>query len=123
MKRWIALMLCLVLCLSLAACSSKSGSSDGDDKLVVWTLAEDLKDFAERYQEQTGTEVEVTVIAPADYPTKLNTTLGSKNKDVDIIVGEPQMLIDFFDAGFFADLSEFDATAQEKLVDYIYEAG
>lgn len=123
MKRWIALMLCLVLCLSLAACSSKSGSSDGDDKLVVWTLAEDLKDFAERYQEQTGTVVEVTVIAPADYPTKLNTTLGSKNKDVDIIVGEPQMLIDFFDAGFFADLSEFDATAQEKLVDYIYEAG
>ena len=45
MKRWIALMLCLVLCLSLAACSSKSGSSDGDDKLVVWTLAEDLKDM------------------------------------------------------------------------------
>lgn len=130
MKRIAALSLSAALVLSMAGCGSSSAGTDGTataengkDKLVVWTLAEDLKDFAEYYTEQTGTEVEVTVIAPADYPTKINTTLGSRNSDVDVIVGEPQMLADFFDAGFFADLSEFDAAASEKLVDYVYEAG
>lgn len=122
MKRIISLALAAVMCLSLAACGGSSAQED-DNKLVVWTLAEDLKDFAEYYTEQTGVEVEVTVIAPADYPTKINTTLGSRNGDVDVIVGEPQMLADFYDAGFFADLSEFDAQASEKLVDYVYEAG
>ncbi len=123
MKRIISLALAAVMCLSLAACGGSSSQAGGDNKLVVWTLAEDLKDFAAYYTEQTGVEVEVTVIAPADYPTKINTTLGSRNGDVDVIVGEPQMLADFYDAGFFADLSEFDAQASEKLVDYVYEAG
>ena len=123
MKRIISLALAAVMCLSLAGCGGSGAKKEDDNKLVVWTLAEDLKDFAEYYTEQTGVEVEVTVIAPADYPTKINTTLGSRNGDVDVIVGEPQMLADFYDAGFFADLSEFDAQASEKLVDYVYEAG
>lgn len=135
MKRLISLALAGVMALSLAACGgapSQSGSTPGSQaqsggtagkKLVVWTLAEDLKDFAAHYTEQTGVDVEVNVIAPADYPTKINTTLGSRSSDVDIIVGEPQMLPDFYDAGYFADLSEFDTAAKDKLVDYIYEAG
>lgn len=125
-KRFLALSLAMAITAgTLAGCGSggDSSASGDDDTLVVWTLAEDLKDFATYYEEQTGTKVDVTVIAPADYPTKINTTLGSRNKDVDIIVGEPQMLMDFYDAGFFADLSEFDSMASEKLVDYIYEAG
>ncbi len=127
MKKFIAVLLAVATCLSLTACGGGGGTGSGggadDNTIVVWTLAEDLKDFAEHYEEATGVNVEVTVIAPADYPTKLNTSLGSRSSEVDVIVGEPQMLPDFFDAGFFADLSEFDAAAQEKLVDYIYEAG
>lgn len=125
-KRLLALSLAAtVITSTLAGCGSNDKSSDSakEDSLVVWTLAADLEGFAKHYEEQTGQKVDVTVIAPADYPTKINTTLGSRNKDVDIIVGEPQMLMDFYDAGFFADLSEFDALASEKLVDYIYEAG
>ena len=127
MKKFIAVLLAVATCLSLTACGGGGGTGSGggadDNTIVVWTPAEDLKDFAEHYEEATGVNVEVTVIAPADYPTKLNTSLGSRSSEVDVIVGEPQMLPDFFDAGFFADLSEFDAAAQEKLVDYIYEAG
>ncbi|MGL5978372.1 MAG: ABC transporter substrate-binding protein [Erysipelotrichaceae bacterium] len=121
-------LLALTAAFSMTACSSDSGSGDSEspDKIVVWTLAEDLKQFGTRYTEQTGVEVEVVVIAPADYATKINAALGSRSKDVDIIVGEPQMLTDFMDAGFFANLSEAPYNADQyadQIVDYIYEAG
>lgn len=103
--------------------AADSGASASGEKLVIWTLADDLKQFAERYTEQTGVECEVNVIAPADYPTKLTSALGAKSSEVDIIVGEPQMLGNFFEAGFFADLSELDADAKDQIVEYVYEAG
>ena len=149
-KKMAALLLAGTMALSMTACgnsesggSSNSGSSNdssstgssasagdtssadtsGGGKLVVWTLADDLKQFAERYAEQTGVEVSVEVIAPADYSTKLTSALGAKSEEVDIIVGEPQMLGNFFEAGFFADLSSLEADAKEQIVDYVYEAG
>lgn len=119
-----------------AAASSASDtdvSSDGDtsdhdkavngESLVIWTLADDLKQFAQRYTDQTGVDIQVEVIAPADYSTKLTSALGAKSKEVDVIVGEPQMLLNFFEAGFFSDLSALDADAKDKIVDYVYEAG
>lgn len=107
--------------------STENASSDdagaSGEKLVIWTLADDLKQFAERYTEQTGVEISVEVIAPADYSTKLTSALGAKSEEVDIIVGEPQMLGNFFEAGFFADLSSLEADAKAQIVDYVYEAG
>lgn len=148
MKKWIAGLLSVAMVFSLSACGgndsgstggnsggSSAGSSaasagggsstDGgsDEKIVVWTLANDLKQFAERYKEETGREVEVVVFDSADYSTKIMQTLGTKSKDVDIFVGEPQMLPNFFEAGFCADLSELDGEVSSKLVDYTYEAG
>lgn len=138
MKKLIALLLALVMVLSLAACGSSgddaktpeagnSPAANGGDaaaeKIVVWTLANDLKQFAERYTEETGREVEVVVFDSADYSTKIMQTLGAQSKDLDIFVGEPQMLPNFFEAGFAADLSELDAAVAEKLVGYTYEAG
>ena len=144
MKKWIAILLSMVMVLSLSACgdkasstggsgggSSSGGSSsaggDGDsgsgEKIVVWTLANDLKQFAERYTEETGREVEVVVFDSADYSTKIMQTLGTQSSDVDIFVGEPQMLPNFFEAGFCADLSELDSEVSSRLVDYTYEAG
>ena len=148
-RKLAALLLAGVMTVSLAACGSDGGSgtnptstkdtssdaapsgssnetadtSDGGGQLVVWTLADDLKQFAQRYTEQTGVEVSVEVIAPADYSTKLTSALGAKSSEVDIIVGEPQMLGNFFEAGFFADLSSLEADAKEQIVDYVYEAG
>ena len=121
-KKVVSVLLIGTMAFSMMACGGKDDSSnnsaknDGtqsadngdssdvqlDDKLVVWTLANDLIDFGKRFQEQTGVEVDTVVIEPADYPTKVQTALLAGEEEPDIIVGEPQMLEDFYDAGFFA---------------------
>lgn len=140
MKKMICLLLTLAMVLSLAACGSSTeskpaaqtlaksdaGETAGEapaEKIVVWTLANDLKQFAERYTAETGREVEVVVFDSADYATKIMQTLGAQSKDLDVFVGEPQMLPNFFEAGFAADLSQLDSAVSEKLVDYTHQAG
>ncbi len=147
-KKAVSVMLIGVMTMTLGACggTSDAGSGNADagssagsgadagaagtetaasgEKLVVWTLADDLVDFGDRYQEQTGVEVETVVIAPEDYPTKVQTALLGGEKEPDIIVGEPQMLEDFYDAGFFANLDDFGAKDYEgQIVDYVWEVG
>lgn len=147
-KKAASLMLAGVMAMSLTACggSSKNGrtdtkdsaaqdsttkenasesvAADGDQKLVIWTLADDLEDFGNRYMEQTGVAVETTVIAPEEYPTKLQTALLGGETEPDIVVGEPQMLEDFFDQGFFEDLDQFGAQDYaDQIVDYVWEVG
>lgn len=111
-----------------AAGTESPGSTDGaasnGEKLVVWTLADDLIDFGERYKEQTGVEVETVVIEPDNYPTKVQTALLAGEKEPDIIVGEPKMLDDFYDAGFFEDLDQFGAQDYaDQIVDYVWDVG
>lgn len=143
-KRATALLLAGTMALSLVACGKADTKGTGTDakteeaapaeeakapegKLVIWTLAEDLKTFADHYMEANpGVKIETVVIAPADYPTKVTAALRGKSEEPDIIVGEPQMLGDFFDAGFFEDLSQAPYNAEQYkdlLVDYIFEAG
>ena len=94
------------------------------EKLVIWTLAKDLEQFADRYSTKTGVQTEVIVIEPGDYPTKLQTAIMGGEKEPDIVVGEPQMLPDFFDNGFFADLDALGASNYEgQIVDYVWEVG
>lgn len=125
LKRIMALALAGVMATSLVSCSGgekKSGTAE--DKLVVWTIAADLQSFAKKYTADTGKEVEVQVIKPEDYPTKLSTAMESGESSVDIIVGEPQMLGSFYEAGYFADLSALGADEYDgKVVDYVWEAG
>lgn len=145
MKKLIAMVLAVLMTLSLVSCSnadnpgnskapennSPAGGNDLTDstgykqygKIVLWTLAKDLEQFADRYEEQTGCEVEVVVFDSADFQTKIMQTLGAKSKDVDVFVGEPQMLPNFYEAGFCADLSALDNEVKTRLVDYTYEAG
>lgn len=102
------------------------GDTTGDGKLVVWTLAEDLNTFAEKYMEDHDIDIETIVIPPDDYPTKLSTALNAGEKEPDVIVGEPQMLFDFFDAGYFEDLNQAPYNAQDyadQIVDYVWKAG
>lgn len=49
-------------------------------KLVVWTLTNDLVDYGKRFQEQTGVKVDTVVIEPADYPTKVQTACGRRDR-------------------------------------------
>ncbi|MDD6505678.1 MAG: extracellular solute-binding protein, partial [Lachnospiraceae bacterium] len=133
-KKVVSALLVGTMVMSMAACGSdttsssngteKGGEAKGDEKLVVWTLANDLIDFGERFQEQTGVQVETVVIEPADYPTKVQTALLAGETEPDIIVGEPQMLEDFYDAGFFANLDDLGAKDYEgQIVDYVWEVG
>ena len=136
-KKVVSVMLVGMMTLSMAACGdagtngSASGtetgsSAKGDNKLVVWTLANDLIDFGEKFQEETGVEVETVVIEPANYPTKVQTALLAGESEPDIIVGEPKMLEDFYDAGFFEDLNQAPYNAQDyadQVVDYVWQVG
>lgn len=140
-KKLVSLLLVTVMAVSMAACGDSkedggkadSGTKteakdkkDSKEKLVIWTLAKDLEDFGKKYQEKTGVEVETVIIEPADYPTKVQSALMGGAKEPDIIVGEPQMLEDMFDAGFFEDLNQAPYNAQEyadKIVDYVWDVG
>ena len=135
LKKLMAIALSGAMVLSMAACGSSSeggsasngesaSAANGEESLVVWTLASDLKDFGARYQEKTGVNVETVVIEPADYPTKVQTALMGGETEPDIIVGEPQMLEDFYDNGFFADLDEMGAKDYDgQIVDYVWKVG
>ena len=97
-------------------------AAEGD--IVVWTLSNDLIDFGKRFEEKTGIHAEVIVIEPANYPTKVQTALLAGEKEPDVIVGEPQMLEDFYDAGFFANLDDFGAQDYaDQIVDYVWKVG
>ena len=99
----------------------------GGEKLVVWTLAKDLEQFAGHYMEShPDVNIETVVIEPANYVTKVQTALNGGQKEPDIIVGEPQMLEDFQDAGYFEDLNQAPYNAQDyadQIVDYVWEVG
>ncbi|MDE7331743.1 MAG: extracellular solute-binding protein [Lachnospiraceae bacterium] len=153
LKKLTALLLAGIMTLSLAACgggssdSSSSGDSSGSTggsssesageasgsessgelsgKLTVWTLAADLEQFADKFAEENpGVEMEVVVIAPGDYPTKVETALLGGDSSVDIIVGEPKMLQSMYEAEFFANLDDFGAKDYEgQIVDYVWQVG
>ena len=139
LKKLTALLLAGLMALSLVACggdadtnTDASTPATGDvaastdvatgeaapaelsGELVVWTLAADLEQFSARFMElNPNVTVETVVIAPDDYPTKVETALLGNDSSVDIIVGEPQMLESMFDAGFFEDLNQAPYNAQD----------
>lgn len=126
-KKALSLLLALVMALSLAACSGGGGGGGGSSdtqKLTIWALADDMKQFGERYKEKTGIDVEVVVIAPEDYPTKLQTAIRGNDTSVDIIMGEPQMLDDMYEYGAFTDLDALGAAEFDGLLtDYVWQRG
>ena len=123
-KKSAAVVLASSMIASMGVAAATTVQAADDGKLVVWTLANDLIDFGNKFQEATGIEVETVVIEPGDYPTKVQTALVGGESEPDIIVGEPQMLGDFFDNGFFADLNEFGAQDYaDQIVDYVWAVG
>lgn len=100
------------------------GASAEEEKLVIWTLTNDLIQFAEKFEKETGIKCEVEVTQPADYPTKVQAAVLAGEKEPDIIVGEPKMLDSYYEAGMLADLDELGASEYEgQIVDYVWEEG
>ena len=140
-KKLVSMLLVGAMTLSMVACGGTDNGATsggnaavggtevvedvtGDGKLVIWTLAVDLEKFAARYEEKTGVDVEVVVIQPADYPTKVQTAIQGGEVEPDIIVGEPQMLGSYYDMGLLADLDALGAKEYEgQIVDYVWEVG
>lgn len=129
-KKLVSVLLVSTMALSMGACGKSEGNSTeanaGDDgqKLVVWTLSNDLIDFGKKFEEETGVKVDTVVIEPANYPTKVQTALVGGESEPDIIVGEPKMLEDFYDAGFFEDLDQYGAQDYaDDIVDYVWKVG
>ena len=140
LKKFMATLLVGAMTVSMMACGSDGSDGgalagenvnsetvgSGGEKLVIWTLAKDLQTFAEKYAEDHDVQIETVVIEPADYVTKVQTALNGGQKTPDIIVGEPQMLEDFYDAGYFEDLNQDPYNAQDyasQIVDYVWEVG
>ncbi|MCR5678269.1 MAG: extracellular solute-binding protein [Agathobacter sp.] len=141
LKKLVSVLLVGTMLATLGACGSNEKGTEsaaktdsnsteqemvsaGEDGITIWTFTEDLKTMAEKYTEDTGVEVVVNIIPTADYPTKLTTAMLGGSCDADIIVGEPQMLDDFFDNGFFANLDDLGAKDYDgKIVDYVWARG
>ena len=146
LKKLISTLLVGTMVLTMTACGSSTTTSEssnaesgteaakeevvaaeGQEKIVVWTLAADLEQFADKYMEsQSDVVVETVVIEPANYVTKVQTALNGGQTEPDIIVGEPQMLEDFYDAGYFEDLNQAPYNAQDyadQIVDYVWDVG
>ena len=93
-KKNIIVLMLVSLCLS--GCGKdveqqieiKHNDADYDykDEIEVWTQSEDLKQFAQKYEEQTGIKVNVTRTDLADYEDKINDYFRNYNNDQNFMV-------------------------------------
>lgn len=82
-SRIFALVLAVCLMLSLCACGNKPEDDQGVKKITIFQqkaeIAEQLKEMAAKYTEETGVEVEVWAQAGDEYFTNLKTNLSSES--------------------------------------------
>lgn len=127
MKKVLAIILAALMLLSIVACENEPAEVVEDEavKLTLWTWTSDLELYANKYTQETGVEVEVVYTADTnDLLTKYQTALGAQSSEVDIMVGEADMLKTYFEAGWCADLSEFAEEGQfDQIVDFVIQAG
>lgn len=116
--------LAIALAGTMAVSMVPAVGASAEEGLVIWTLTNDLIQFAEKFEKETGIHCEVEVTQPADYPTKVQAAILAGEKEPDIIVGEPKMLDSYYEAGLMADLDELGASEYEgQIVDYVWEKG
>ncbi|MGL4988437.1 MAG: ABC transporter substrate-binding protein, partial [Cetobacterium sp.] len=132
LKRIITSLAVAAMTLAIVGCGSKEKSNtasvdDGNKKIIVWTFNEDLKYMAEKYKEKyKDREVEVVIIEAGDYAVKAHSALRAKSAIPDIIVGEADWIIPFYEAGYLEDLTQEPYKAdqyKDKIIDYVYEVG
>ncbi len=135
MKKLFLLVTVLLFAVSLSACGGK------ENKLVIWSFTDELEtsgdiqyfkdNFTGEGQKYEGMEVEFVIVPTADYLTKILPVLRSGEGAPDVFTGELDMVQNFMEAGYLADLEElmkndsdldFDAT-KDDFQGYIWESG
>ena len=136
MKKFLALLLSLLMILSLAACGGTSDNTpsggDGDKpyagvtlRVILathdWTTAVEPK-LAE-FEEATGMKVEFEVYPENQLSDKLNVELGSGGQYIDAFMCRPlQEVQQFIQNGYLADVSDLLADPDFQKDDFISAA-
>ncbi|MGP4069435.1 ABC transporter substrate-binding protein [Halobacillus sp. B29] len=135
MKKFLSMMLILVLLVGfVAGCSSNTASSNegkdsgkkGDDVLKVWSFTDELKEPIKTFEERHGMKVELTIIPIADYPTKLKPVLESGVGAPDVFTGEIAFLKEWTERDYWENLSAEPYSVDkwsEDYVPYVFDLG
>ena len=94
-KKWLAIILALILAVSCAAC----GSSD-NKAAVYWLnfkpeIDEPLRELAEKYTEKTGVEVKIVTAASGSYEVSLTSEMDKSNPPTLFVIGNQQAVKDW----------------------------
>lgn len=131
----VACIACVMLL--LASCGKE------DKKLVIWSFTDelevqgDIQYFEDNYtgkgQKWEGYEVELAMVPTDDYLTKLLPVLESGKGAPDLFTGELDMVQNFMEAGYIADLESLINTYGDEemsmdvvnndFIDYIVQSG
>ena len=148
MKRTLALLIALLLCLSLAACGQPAAvtseppaqtdapaptESGGEDDmpetlsgtLEIWSSGEELGRFVEGFNAiYPDVTVNITVVPNADFIAKLTPALAAGEDVPDIFTGESDYVKYLVESGFWADLEAEPFNADTSDVwDYVKSVG
>lgn len=148
MKRTLALLIALLLCLSLAACGqpaaetseppaqteaptpTEAGGEDAEPEalsgtLEIWSSGEELGRFVEGFNAiYPDVTVNITVVPNADFIAKLTPALAAGEDVPDIFTGESDYVKYLVESGFWADLEAEPFNADTSDVwDYVKSVG
>ncbi len=150
MKKLLALFSVSLFVFGLAACGGSELDDDifddpdidySEETLTVWSFTDELQaegdleyfeqNFTGEGQKYEGMEIEYVEIPTEDYLTTILPTLRTGSGAPDVFTGELDMLLNFMEGGYLANLEammdndedvDFDEM-EDDFVDYIWEAG
>ncbi|MCF7925064.1 MAG: extracellular solute-binding protein [Candidatus Izimaplasma sp.] len=110
MKKVLLFLSVVVLAVSLAGCGKK------ENKLVIWSFTDELEtqgdiqyfkdNFTQEGQKYEGMEVEFVIVPTDDYLSKVMPALRTGDGAPDVFTGELDMVQNFMEAGYLANLEE-----------------
>jgi multiple sugar transport system substrate-binding protein len=126
-RSWIFLLLIFLAFFSTV--TGSRGSISAEEKnvvLSVWSYTGDIKNFADRFMDQSpvNIKVEVTYIPYEVYLIKLKEALASGLDVPDLFLGDAAFIKDIVEGGFWEDLSAEPFKADVKdMVPYVAQVG
>ena len=124
-RRFLALILCLLMMLTLGACGQKSEGGDGEPVTITYSYwgtpdeAASVQEVADKFHaENPRIKVNVMAIPNEEYVTKLN-TMATAGELPDCGIMSEAGVLDFADKGLLFDISDMYAGAESQPLDCI----